>query len=214
MPDNSIEYSNTIGFQPNHIGGDLRPGFQSYYIGEWRYFDPHCLLLFVSWNFLSILLVGVNRWCGHWWRWYMFIHSTIGLALTYLTIWLAIRATVFLKKRIEVNAHSIGGFFLLGFILFLSASGYVTLYMARMKLWEQHTIENWRKLHKRSGWVFVAVGLITSASGVFQYYREIDPGTEWGRAIYCYLIFFFFLGVTELNFRLERTKEDPFIYPT
>ena len=61
---------------------------------------------------------------------------------------------------------------LLFFILFLTASGYLTLYFARTKEWEQHTIENWRSCHKKFGWVFVIVGLITSASGVLQYYQE------------------------------------------
>ena len=115
-------------------------------------------------------MVGVNRWFGHYWRWYMFIHSTLGLVFTYMTIWLAVRATLYLKARIEFNAHSIGGYFLLFFILFLTASGYVTMYFARNKQWEQHTIENWRFFHKKLGWVFVVIGLITSASGVLQYY--------------------------------------------
>jgi type IV secretory pathway TrbL component len=63
----------------------------------------------------------------------MFIHSFLGVFFTYMTIWLAIRATAYLKERIEVNMHSIGGFFMLGFVIFLSASGYVTLYNARYK---------------------------------------------------------------------------------
>ena len=67
----------------------------------------------------------------------------------------------------------IGGFFMLGFILFLTVSGYITMYLARKKQWEQHTIEKWRSFHKKFGWVFIAVGIITSASGVVQYYREI-----------------------------------------
>jgi hypothetical protein len=78
-------------------------------------------------------MVGVNRWFGHYWRWYMFIHSFFGLVFTGLTIWLALRATLHLKKRIEVNGHSIGGFFMLFFILALTASGYITLFVARNK---------------------------------------------------------------------------------
>ena len=106
---------------------------QSNYNDEWLYFNPHCAILFVCWNIVIVLLVGVNRWFGHYWRWYMFIHSFLGLFFTYMTIWLAIRATAYLKERIEVNMHSIGGFFMLGFVLFLTASGYVTLYNARYK---------------------------------------------------------------------------------
>jgi len=36
---------------------------------------------------------------------------------------------------------------------------------------------------------------------------------HWEYATYSYLIFFVLLGITELHFRIERTKEDPFIYP-
>jgi cytochrome b involved in lipid metabolism len=60
------------------------------------------------------------------------------------------------------------------------------------------------------------VGLVTSASGVVQYYREIlydNPLKQWEYGFYCYLLFFFLLGATEYHFRLERKKEDPFIYP-
>lgn len=32
-------------------------------------------------------------------------------------------------------------------------------------------------------------------------------------AVYCHLLFVFLLGATELHFRMERKKEDPFIYP-
>lgn len=132
----------------------------------------------------------------------MFIHSALGLVFTYMTIWLAVRATLYLKARIEFNVHSIGGFFLLFFILILTASGYVTMYFARNKEWEQHTIENWRYFHKKAGWVFVFIGLITSASGVLQYYQEFEPTMPFAfqYAIYSYLLFFFLIGATELHF--------------
>ena len=180
---------------------------------EWQYFNPHCLLLFIIWNVLTIFLAGTSRWLSHYWRWYLAVHAILGSAFTSLTLWLGIRALLYLtlplrnpdptthgtKSRVEANLHSIGGIFLTFMTLFLSLGGFYATHLMRTVKWDQAKLLFWRRLHKIMGWFFILLGVAVSIAGISEYYREVDVEKEI-YAVYAGILFFGLLGLTELYF--------------
>ena len=143
---------------------------------EWRYFDLHGLLLFVAWNLLSFALIGSVRWFKNNWKVSTQVHVISGVIIAGLTVWLAIRACLYLKAaRIEANVHSIIGLFMLVMIVFPVISGFIVLYNRTYKTWSKEKWLSVRKAHKWVGYLLVVCGFIECASGLVEYYKEIDP---------------------------------------
>lgn len=125
MNVNCLEVSKTEGF--SFANGDhwLRDEFC------WHYFDPHALYLFICWNFLSIFMVGVNRWMGHWWKSYIYIHAVIGIILLFFTCYLGKRAWVRVRHDISNPsywAHSIPGIIMTLLTFFIALTGVIARY--------------------------------------------------------------------------------------
>ena len=64
---------------------------------EWRYFDLHAIFLFLSWNIFGFIMIGSARWWIHYFRISYIIHTGFGLVITGFTLWLGMRALIYLK---------------------------------------------------------------------------------------------------------------------
>jgi len=107
----------------------------------------HALFMWLNWNVLGFLLVGSVRWWAS--RKTILLHVGCGLSITCFSIWLSIRACVYLKEaRIEWNLHAILGILMTVFILFPVISGSFVIYKRRYEKWGE---EKWlvlRNYHK------------------------------------------------------------------
>ena len=174
---------------------------------EWRYFDLHCWLLWIAWNFLSLGLVGSVRWWHHHYKYSQLAHSVIGVLLMALTIWLGTRACLYLTtSRIELNVHAVVGIFILFMILLPAVTGSIALYFRLTKQWKQDLIQEMKVLHRQIGYTFVALGLVECTSGIIEFFKEVDPSMIYplvvGNIAFTVTSFSFF----EYRHRSRQTK--------
>ena len=143
---------------------------------EWRYFDLHGILLFLSWNVFGFIMIGSARWWVHFYKISYIIHAGFGLIITGFTIWLALRAIFYLKiYRIDANTHAVLGIAMLFAIAFLTVSGIVTQYRRNKYRWMSAKIDKARLFHAVFGYLFLLIGVIECVSGMVEYYKEVDP---------------------------------------
>lgn len=63
---------------------------------EWRYFDLHGIFLFLSWNIFGFIMIGSARWWIDKFKISLILHITFGLIITGFTLWLGMRACIYL----------------------------------------------------------------------------------------------------------------------
>ena len=87
----------------------------------------HATLMMLSWSYLSIIQVFLNRFMKHYWRWHYFVHSCVGLAMTLMT---CLAFMIMLQKNeytFPVEAHTIFGAATLTGITMLFVTGSVAI---------------------------------------------------------------------------------------
>lgn len=180
---------------------------------EWRYFDLHCWLLWLGWNFLSIGLVGSVRWWHHHYKYSQLVHSLLGIIIMALTIWLGTRACLYLTtSRIEFNVHAVVGIFILSLILLPPITGGLALYLRLNRKWKQNLVQEMKSFHKQIGYTFVSLGLVECTSGIIEFFQEVNPSMIYplvfGNIAFILTVFSFF----EFWHRRRQGKLQPFLY--
>ena len=85
--------------------------------------SKHAALMMLSWSYLSIIQVFLNRFMKHYWRWHYFVHSCVGMCMFLLT---AISFYIIFKSRgyeFLIETHTVFGGITLVAITFLFLTG-------------------------------------------------------------------------------------------